>query len=111
MNDFRPTKGWLGAKQIPRNKEGDPAFYQVNGTAENPGVNDVFAPDEIVYLVNKAIYQLEYSRTYHNDRAKAEADRLKPLKDKVKELFGVSWMKATEQQVNRAMDALRKEAE
>lgn len=101
--EFKPTKGWLGQKQIWRNGSGDPDFTNMEQ------LKAVFTEAEIVYLVNKAVYFLEYQREHHKKRAAEEREALAPVKRKLKELFGVSWLKATEEQQREAVEAVRKE--
>lgn len=112
---WRPSKGWLGDKKIPKNKDGNPVFETL-GCEKNQydlssptSVLAVFTSDQVVYLVNKALYQLEYQRETHRKRAAEEQEVLGPIKKKVRELFGVSYLRATESQVRLAIEAVRKE--
>lgn len=60
--------------KIPLDRNGDPAFevltYALSGTArsEKPSVYDVFSEEEIVHLVNKALYGMKYQRETHAAR-------------------------------------------
>lgn len=115
----------LKGRAIPR-RGGDPAFkiLQCEGTPETStiaqkegdldagvfkAVLDVFTPEEVVELVNRALYQLEYQHNAHRVRGQRQRDAERLLKQKVKELFHVSWMKATTEQVHKAKEALEKE--
>jgi hypothetical protein len=99
----------LNGREIPRNEAGDPSFvdlYYDAGVkrADLKAVLDVFDADEVVLLVNKALYQMEYSRTVHRNRAQRERDLQKPIKLIFKEMFPhQSWLKATEGQVEQCL--------
>lgn len=78
--------------QIPRDTDGDPGFTVLDNNMlpedkrAYPGVAQVFTPAEIVELVNRALYQLEYQAGAHAKygrvkRAKAAALKA-ALKDK-----------------------------
>ena len=67
----------LKEKLIPRNGKGDVAFKLLSYTTivgdvvdptRQPSVLNVFTPDEIVELVNRALYQIEYQRESHKKR-------------------------------------------
>lgn len=112
---WKPTKGWLQGKQIPKDKNGDPAF-EVLGCEKGEydlssptSVLAQFTAEQVVYLVNKQLYALEYQKETHKKRAAEEREVLKPIKEKVKQLFGVSFIKATEEQLEQAAEAVRKE--
>jgi hypothetical protein len=96
-------RGWLLSKAIPRSKVGDPNFK----TLEE--VRAVFSDAELVHLVNQYVYTQDYQRTYHKQRSKAERDRLRPIKRKVHELFGVSYLTATEAQIRKAVAAVKED--
>lgn len=130
---FEPKKGWLTGRAIPLNSAGDPAFTELgceqfnwvkteSGPVWDPegwetvplGVGAVlsqFSPEEVVYLVNKALYALAYQREHHKKRAAAEREALAPIKEKVKSLFGVSYLKATDEQLQSAAKAVAAEKE
>lgn len=120
----------LKGRAIPRNEGGDPAFetladvdnvfttvltiwqkedYKRASAAPKPPLLEVFTPEEVVELVNRALYQLEYQHHAHKVRGQAQRDREKRVKDKVKQLFHVSWMKATPEQIQRATEEVEKE--
>jgi hypothetical protein len=113
----------LKGRGIPRNAQGDPKFnhlssaqYEImrhyNVEPDNPpGILDIFTTDEVVELVNRAIYQLEYQHTAHKRRGQEQRDREKKIKEKVKQLYHVSWMKATPEQIQRATEEVGKETE
>lgn len=110
----------LVTRKIPRSAGGDPAFTHLGVETELQTSNNnlpltcllgVFTPAEIVELCNRALYQLEYQRTAHRNRAQNERDRTKPIRQKVREMFKVSWLKATDAQVDAATEAVRRERE
>lgn len=92
----------LKGRDLPRNEKGDVEFkclgplYVPNEdrfpTCPNcpekehsvRTVINVFNPQEIVELVNRALYQLEYQRESHRKRGQAERDRHKALKEALK---------------------------
>lgn len=119
--------------KIPRNEEGDPAFEVlqcscVEPEARNPltevypktgldhafthkglCVLEVFSPQEVVALVNRALYQLEYQHQSHRDRYARQKGFQDAVKAAAKELYpAVSWLKLTEEQMQ---EALRKVAQ
>lgn len=93
----------LQGRDIPRNDKGDPAF------GELVSVREVFTDEEITALVNRQLYQMEYSRTSHRERGQKERDKTAPVRAMVKELFGVSWLKATDEQIVAAVKAVKEE--
>lgn len=68
----------LKGRDLPRNEKGDVCFEQIEH------VRQVFHESEIVELVNRALYQLEYQRESHRKRGQAERDRHKALKEALK---------------------------
>lgn len=102
-------------EKIPRNEQGDPQFQRLgeaHSTNDNSvvGVLDVFLPEQVVALVNRALYQMEYSRTVHRNRAQRERDLMKPIKEILKKKFpGVSWINATEWQINECMEEYKQQ--
>lgn len=95
----------LKGKDIPFDSKGDPCFTlwdELLGT---------FTQDEIITMCNRYLYQAFYSRTIHKNRAKEETARLSPLKKKVRELFHKSHIKATPQEIEQALEAVKKEEE
>ena len=110
---------------IPRNSQGDPAFSNLGNSipqpnqvelpnpgavaAANPTVLTVFTPDQVVALVNRALYQMEYSRTSHRERSQKLRDQEKPVKEAFKRLYPtVSWANATEEQLKAAVQEVYK---
>lgn len=105
----------LKGRAVPRNEAGDPAFESLAKrrhlfTDPCPmnelAVLDVFSEEEVTELVNRALYQLEYQHEAHKVRGKRVRERERTLRLKVKELFHVSWMKATPEQVAKAREEL-----
>lgn len=109
----------LKNRNIPRNAQGDPNFTQLY-SEEREGENsityklgegdllDVFSPSEIVELVNRSLYQLEYQANSHH---KYRAERL-ALEKPVREMFHTlypkeSWAKATNDQLSRCIEELK----
>lgn len=86
----------LKGRNIPRTETGDARFLQLGeslkpeerntgGDLAPPTLLDIFTPNEIVELVNRALYQLEYQRESHRKRGQAERDRMKALKEALKQ--------------------------
>lgn len=90
---------------IPRNEKGDPAFKWLNtdhrvaveeigmkqkelvesGNATTGSeVLSIFTAAEIVELVNRALYQIEYQKTSHRKRGQKLRDVEKALKEELK---------------------------
>ena len=88
----------LKGRELPRNAKGDVEFKTLGvhvapdmivedektGAANEVQVTEdsvlnVFTPVEVVELVNRALYQLEYQRESHRKRGQAERDRMKML--------------------------------
>jgi len=104
---------------IPRNLQGDPAFSNLGRVPkdestgpilnEPPTVRHVFTDDQIVALVNRALYQMEYSRKIHRERSQAQRDAEKPVKEAFKRLYPTtSWAQATEEQIKTAVQEVYK---
>jgi hypothetical protein len=83
----------LAGRVMPRSEKGDVKFVYLNDshmtaepqpTADPTHVSGTFTPEEIVELVNRAIYQLEYQAAAHRKRGQAERDRMKALKAALK---------------------------
>jgi hypothetical protein len=83
----------LAGREMPRDAGGDVKFTWI-GTlppqdfAEHEyhpdqGVFEVFTQQEVVELVNRAIYQLEYQAASHRKRGQAERARMKLLKEQL----------------------------
>lgn len=106
----------LKGREIPRNEAGDPAFTKLGleGFVHDTWIITkgsllaVFTQEEIVELVNRAIYQLEYQHASHKRRGQEQRDREKRLREKVKELFHTSWLKATPEQIRKAQEEVDK---
>jgi hypothetical protein len=97
---------------IPRNKQGDPAFVALNVGEASRFTNTiaVFTPDEVVALVNRAIYQMEYSREAHRVRGQRMRDLEAPVKAAFKQLFpGTSWINGTPDQLEAAIRKVKEE--
>lgn len=93
----------LKGRTIPRKPNGDPGFRTLEGDVLN-----VFTPNEVVELVNRALYQMEYQRSAHKERGQRVRDAERALRDKVKQMYRVSWLKATPEQIAEARKALEK---
>lgn len=65
-------------KDMPRNPAGDVAFTYFGQ------INDMFTTDEIVELVNRALYQLEYQAHAHAKRGREERAKAKLLREQLK---------------------------
>lgn len=91
----------LKGRAIPR-VNGDPKFVTLTG------LQAVFKDEEIVELVNRSLYQLEYQHTAHRVRGQRLRDAERKVKLKVKEMFHISWMKATEEQIRKAREEVEK---
>ena len=81
----------LKGRELPRNTKGDVEFKWLEPDDAKTEVNSawlsvttVFSHAEIVELVNRALYQLEYQRESHRKRGQAERDRMKTLKAALK---------------------------
>src|SRR5437660_6459552 len=91
--------------QIPRNENNDPCFrWLMNENWDHPEDTDwpdpgpavgsilsVFTPAEVVAMVNRFLYQMEYQRTVHRQRERSKSEELAPIKQKVRELFHIPW--------------------
>jgi len=101
-NNWRPERGWLTrlADRIPRTKNGDPNFENLET------VQQLFTPEQVTYLVNKALYNLTYAKDYHKNRAQIERDALAPLKKKIHELYHRSYLTATPEEIAEATKAV-----
>lgn len=97
----------LSGREIPRKENGDPNFKFLHEAYEQRCVLDVFTEPEVVELVNRAIYQLEYQHQAHRVRGQRVRDQEKLIREAVKRLFHISWLKATPGQIAEA----RKEVE
>jgi hypothetical protein len=68
----------LAGREIPRNEKGDPKFESLSH------VTQTFRESEIVELVNRALYQIEYQREAHRKRGQKERDVAKAVKAELK---------------------------
>lgn len=87
-------------KVIPLNASGDPSFPDL------PGILTEFTPEEVTFMVNRYLYQVDYQRRVHRQRTREEAENLKPIKERVREMYGVSYTQATEEQIRKAAESL-----
>jgi hypothetical protein len=74
----------LKGRVLPRNEKGDVCFTTLEAGPLD-AVRNIFTDQEIVELVNRALYQLEYQRESHRKRGQAQRDQMKELKKKLKE--------------------------
>lgn len=98
----RTTVVRLEGREIPRNEGGDPAFQRMEQVFE------VFTAEEIVALVNRQLYQMEYQREVHRKRSQQERDQLKPIKELYRELYGKPFTKATEKELDTVMEEMKR---
>jgi hypothetical protein len=97
---------------VPRNDVGDPCFVYLDMLDGKPsyGVKDLFTDLEIVELVNRCLYQLEYQQRSHSKYRQEREDLLKPVKRIFKELFpNESFAKATDAQLKTCVERLKTE--
>jgi hypothetical protein len=80
----------LAGRVMPRVGGGDVKFLSLTpgrltqpANDERLSVQEVFTDTEIVELVNRAIYQLEYQAASHRKRGQAERARMKLLKEQL----------------------------
>ena len=90
----------LVGRDLPRNGTGDPHF------SSREELESTFTEEEIIEMVNRYLYSAEYQRTVHRNRAREETKKLAPIKRKVRELFSISWLKATPEQIRKATEAV-----
>lgn len=95
-------------RKIPKRADGYPNFTRLGCLVENGGKVDdlfnVFTEAEIVELVNRALYQLDYQKTAHQKYQQRQRDWQAPVKAALKQLFpGTSWIKATPEQIEQAV--------
>jgi hypothetical protein len=105
MDKFEPKRGWLleVEEDIPRSSLGDPNFESLED------IQQVFRPEQLVYIVNRFLYSQTYQRDYHKKRSAEERDRLAPIKRKVRKLFSVSYLNATDEQIRKAITAVKED--
>ena len=110
----------LKGRAIPRNEQGDPSFnglglsqedydFSYKEYATHNDVLTLFTVQEVVELVNRALYQLEYQHNAHKVRGQRQRDAEKELREMVKVMYHVSWMKATPEQIQKAKEQVEKE--
>jgi hypothetical protein len=110
---------------IPRNAVGDPHFTTLDLRAnytpadawdtpdKHPlGVLDVFTSTEVVELVNRCLYQLEYQQRSHTKRAAQQRALEQPVKEMLKRLYpGTSFAKATPEQLQHCLREIQRSDE
>lgn len=107
----------LRGREIPRNKAGDPSFQFLSlKPEEDPtrplGLLDVFTPEEVVELVNRSLYQLEYQAKAHEKRRIEQSLLEAPVKEMFRELYPKqSYAKATDEQLQHCLGELKKKEE
>ena len=88
----------LKGRDVPRNTMGDPAFENLEQ------VMGVFTGPEVVELINRCLYQLEYQARSHQKRNAEQREFERPVKELLKELYpGTSFAKATADQLARCL--------
>jgi hypothetical protein len=97
---------------VPRNEGGDPCFrfLESDGLDEPFSVLGVFTREEVVELVNRCLYQLEYQQRSHAKYVNERNALMKPVKDMFKVLYPhSSFAKATNEQLRECVEALKGE--
>ena len=99
-------------QQCPRNKVGDPAFTAFTALhTYDQGevcVTDVFTPDEVTELVNRALYQLEYQQRSHAKYQRQRRELEQPVREIFKQLYPKeSFAKATIEQYKECVAKLK----
>jgi len=90
-------------KNVPRGENGDPKFSQLEE------VRGMFRESEIVELVNRALYQLEYQQNSHAKYQQKRRELERPVREAFKKLYpGESWMKATDEQIRASVEEVKK---
>lgn len=80
----------LKGRVMPRDEKGDVRFKTLGTTLgtrdQQPetAVSSVFSDEEVVELVNRAIYQLEYQRESHRKRGEVERAKVRAVKAALK---------------------------
>jgi len=114
----------LKGRNIPRNSVGDPCFNifenDVDGRLNDselekyylkhgPSLLEVFTREEVIELVNRSLYQLEYQARAHEKRRREQASLEAPIKEVYKRLYPkTSYAKATDEQLQRCIQELKK---
>lgn len=111
-------------RTIPHNEKGDPCFtalgIEANITSDGSApegfwsitkgsILSQFTCEEVVQLVNRQLYAIEYQRTVHRERARGDAEKMKELKQKAEQMFGKKWNMCSELEVQKAAAAIAKE--
>jgi len=106
------------ANALPRNKAGDVQFTKL-GIHEPksdfftplPGsVLSVFTFDEVVELVNRALYQLEYQARAHAKRQRRQTEELAPVKRAAKRVYpNLTWSNLGQAELKVVMERLAAE--
>jgi hypothetical protein len=105
----------LTNRNIPRNKVGDPNFLSLtpisnDETDKQPCILQVFSPPEVVELVNRSLYQLEYQARSHAKYREQRNALEKPVREMFFKLYpGETWAKATNEQLARCLQELKRE--
>jgi hypothetical protein len=107
----------LKGRNIPRNKAGDPSFKYIGGGLpqesresdfDGQALLEVFTPEEIVELVNRSLYQLEYQSRSHSKYREQKQNLERPVREMFHSLFPeTSWSKATSEQLSEVMRRLK----
>jgi hypothetical protein len=106
----------IKAKQqrIPRDASGNPRFTRLyntpnQGTFDSIAVLEVFTDAEVIELVNRCLYQLEYQSTAHKKADERRRVLLKSAEDKSRELYNTNYDLLTDNQQRTVLAELRKE--
>lgn len=93
----------LKDRNIPRNKAGDPSFTTLGS------LQATFSDEEIVELVNRCLYQLEYQARAHEKRRIEQSLLEAPVKEMYRTLYPKqSYAKATDEQLQHCLEELKK---
>jgi len=89
----------LKGRELPRSASGDAAFTSLEE------IELRFEEEEIVALVNRAIYHMEYQREHHKKYTADLREKEKPVKAAAKRLFpGVAYINLTSAQYQACLD-------
>ena len=102
------------ANALPRNKAGDVQFTTLDDTSDpthpgapQPGVLAVFTPAEVVELVNRALYQLEYQARAHAKRQRRQTEELAPVKRAARRVYpNLTWSNLGQAELKVVMERL-----
>lgn len=96
----------LQGRNLVRNAKGDPAYRDL------PQLQQEFTDAEIVELVNRSLYQIEYQASSHQKRAAKQMMLERPVKRAFKALYPhESFAKATPDQLQLAVNYLQEHPE